>query len=90
METMKNELTLPVAETLIGKKIKWHAPADSANEDYTGIDIIKTVDSSNQRRPLATESIEGDDLGFAFVEYEDGQDLCYSDGGRYISYEVME
>lgn len=52
---------------LIGKKVKWTAEAYEHNRRYNGVDIIKSVDLS-KHRPLETEVISGDNLGYAYLE----------------------
>ena len=78
---------------LIGKTIKWHAPAYKHNEDYTGISKILAVNTTD-RRPLKTETIEGKNLDYAFINEQDKDDvenglLCFSDGDRYVTFEVL-
>lgn len=82
-----NCLTIDKAKKLIGKKIKWGAPADPANVDYEGIAIIKEINKSN-RKPLVVETVEGDSLEYAFLDgvYDE---LCYSDGDRLVTFEVI-
>lgn len=91
---MENSLQLFIAEKqLIGKKIKWSAPAYKYNNDYQGVAIIKDV-NRNEHQPLICETISGDNLSFAFIDQYDNDDvdneiLSYSDGGRTVTYDVV-
>lgn len=84
------QLTLTTAKELINNTIKWTSPAYEGNEDYRGIARIKEVNNSD--RPIVCEVIEGDNLNFAFVEKGTPTEdhLCYSDGGRFISFEKVD
>jgi hypothetical protein len=75
--------------SLVGKTIKWNAPADRVNAPYTGIFKVSNVDMS-QRRPIAGENIEGDSLEYAFVD-QIGKltEICYSDSWRYVSFVIV-
>lgn len=85
-------LTTTDAKSLIGQTIQWYVEG-YANQNYSGICIIEHVEPT-ERRPLKTKTIEGDNLDYAFNEWEAGNKLdeflCYSDGDRYIAYEVVE
>ena len=81
--------TLEQAEQLIGKTIKWTAPAYRANEDYEGTATILQVDSQ-KRNPIQVHVCCGDNLGFAFQRSTPYSELHFSDEGRLISYEVIE
>lgn len=94
-----NELSLEIAKTLVGKTIKWFAPADRANKPYTGIDKIISFDET-KKNPFTTESIEGDNLAYAFnqwidshwfkKEYGDSKNiLCFSDADRDLIFEIV-
>lgn len=78
---------------LVGKTISWKAPSYRMNKPYNGVSKIISTDSSN-KHPFKTETISGDNLDFAFVdEYARGDEkdiLCYSDGGRFVTYELLE
>lgn len=82
----KTTLTASNAKSLIGKKIQWNAPADSANAPYSGIAIITAVSDDNYR-PLTVQTIDGDDLKYAFLV--DGE-FNYSDGDRLVTFSVIE
>lgn len=88
-------LTISKATELISKTIKWSAPADSANAPVKGIARITSI-NPDEEKPIVSETIEGDDLSFAFSsDYEKriakhGEpDLAYGDSDRCISYEVI-
>lgn len=89
-----HDLTVGAAKALIGKKIRWQAPAYKGNGGrYSGVAVI--VEVKSDRRPLVTKDDEGG-LHFAFFEYyhlgETGDNilLAYSDGGRYLSYQLAD
>lgn len=90
-EFKMKDLTTKNAKTLIGKKIKWNAPADHANADYEGVAIIKEVDFS-KNHPLLVETVSGDSLEYAFLDktlqgdilYEE---FCYSDADRFVMFD---
>lgn len=91
---MLNSFLTPAdLQNLIGKKIKWFAPADRANADYNGVCIIKAVDL-NKRQPIVSEHISGDKLDYAFFEYGKlkamDEALCFSDGDRYLTYQILD
>lgn len=76
--------------TLIGKTIKWNAPSAKENRPYSGTDKIISVNLGN-RNPLKTESIEGDDLQYAFIDdLMDNELLSYSDSYRVVTYKIVE
>lgn len=87
------DLTITAAIEATGKKIRWQAPADRANSPYTGVAIINFIER-NDRRPLHTERIEGDYLDFAFFPFKDDAEkempICYSDGDRFVTFQVIE
>lgn len=90
---MKTILQIHTAQNLIGKTIKWTAPGSRENGPYTGLAKITSVDAS-RRRPITSETIEGDDLDYAFVNEYSAEDvemglLCYSDGDRYVTFEEV-
>lgn len=75
---------------LIGKIIKWQAPADSANAPYKGVAKIESVASKTFKATI----ISGDDLNYAFLDkMSDGtilsNDYCYSDSDRAITFEEI-
>lgn len=90
---MKTQLTPEVATQIVGKKIRWNAPASRYNDPYKGIAIINVVEKKD-RRPIHATTIEGDDLNYAFNEWDESRHinrpLCYSDGDRYIEFEIIE
>lgn len=73
---------------LVGKTIKWQAPAAEGNETYGGIARIIGV-NKEERFPITVETVSGDNLHFAFVDsfQEDGT-MSYSDDDRYVTYEL--
>ncbi len=84
-------LTSGGADFLIGKKIKWTAPAYEGNSTYKGVAIIESV-KQKERRPITSKTISGDKLDYAFHEFDQKDEddpLAYSDGGRYITYEII-
>jgi hypothetical protein len=75
-------------KTLVGKTIKWSAPGYRANGNYSGVAKITGV--KDERNPLVSETISGDNLEYAFVdEMSDGL-LAYSDSYRIVTYEIVE
>lgn len=75
---------------LIGKTIKWQAPADHANAPYKGVAKIESIDS----KKFSATTISGDDLNYAFLDkMSDGtilsNDYCYSDSDRAITFEEI-
>lgn len=89
---MRTILQIHTAQELIGKTIIWNAPASKYNATYGGVAKIVSVDPDN-RRPIKTETISGDYLDYAFVDEYEKEDvemglLCYSDGGRHVTFEV--
>ena len=92
---MEKLLTLRVAKSIIGKTIRWQAPAYRANYPYSGVTKIVSVDPS-QRRPIKSsesQPLTHGSLDFAFKWSDnDGEDepLCFSDGGRYITFEIID
>lgn len=52
----------------MGVVLEWRAPKDECNGGYYhGKDVILAV-NENERKPLITKCIEGDDLSFAITE----------------------
>lgn len=83
-------LTIKEAQNLIGKTIKWSAPSGRSNSRYGGIAVIDAVTVA--RKPLTATTIDGDNINYAFMFYAPiavNDDICYSDGDRYISYEIV-
>lgn len=87
------ELTPNLAKNLIGKTIEWFAPSSQYNLPYEGVALIKAIDL-NKRNVIVAETISGDDLNYAFNEWKEGTELndplCYSDGGRHITFTINE
>ena len=83
-------LTTENLEILKGKKIRWYAPASKYNNNYTGVALIKEINIS-ERRPIKSETIEGDDLDYAFVDdiMNDGS-ISYSDSFRNVTFKISE
>lgn len=83
-------LTTSNVESLNGKKIRWYAPASKWNENYTGIALITSVDVS-ERRPIKSETLDGDTLDYAFVDdlMNDGS-ISYSDSYRNVTFKIVE
>ena len=94
---MKTLNTKEEIKALEGKTIRWMAPAYYMNSPFGGIAIIKEVNFLNYdelygcfRRVIKAETVEGDDLNFAFAErYFGNVCLCYSDSGRFVSVEEV-
>ena len=82
---------------LAGQTIKWSAPSFEENKPYGGIAQILRVSFDNYdetykvyRNIIIARTIEGDDLNYAFAEvYGESLELCYSDGGRFITYKSI-
>ena len=84
------ELTTENVESLIGKKIRFTAPAYRMNKDYEGVCIIKSIDYAH-RNALECECLEGDDLSYAFLEdYGTPRSFAYTDSGRTVFVEEVE
>lgn len=89
-ETGWNLMQVYGLENLVGKKVKWKAPASKYNKDYEGIDIINEV-NLNERRPLVCTCIEGDELKYAFIDdLADNAVLSYSDSYRFVTYQILD
>lgn len=91
---MKTVLQIHTANQLIGKTIKWTATGSRENGLYNGLSKITAVDPTN-RRPITSETLEGDNLDFAFVNQYSAEDvefglLSYSDGDRYVTFEEVK
>lgn len=86
-------MLLDVLPDLIGKKIRWYAPAYRMNKDYTGVAIITSVDVNN-RKPITSATLEGDELFYAFIDDMDSVDgrqvISYSDSYRNVTFEFLE
>lgn len=80
-------LTSKNVSDVIGKKISWTAPAYEGNRPYRGVAIINLVSwGTMDDRPLTCETIEGDDLRYAFM---DGEDFVYSDSDRQVTFQII-
>jgi len=80
-------LTSKNVSDVIGKQIRWTAPAYKHNAPYKCIAIINIVlNSTVTRFPLVCETIEGDNLSFAYL---DGEDFVYTDNGRQVTFEII-
>lgn len=84
---MSTLLSISEAKNLVGKQIKWSSPGYHMNGNYGGVAVITSVVEG--RNPIGCEMVSGDELFFAFVEFPVDDILCYSDGGRYITYEIL-
>jgi hypothetical protein len=71
--------------SLIGKTIKWKAPAYHANAPYEGIAKINNV-LLGFRNPIVADIIEGDNINHAFIG--DGDNLAFSDSDRLIIFKI--
>lgn len=88
---MKNQIiTIQNLPTLVGKTIKWSAPAAQGNKAAKGIAKITAVDLS-KHQPITAEIIEGRNLQFAFIDrdYNPGGSIGFSDSDRYISFQIV-
>ena len=88
-ELVKEEEFLTVHKdhlpNLLGKTIKWKAPAYRGNSPYGG--VAKIVEIKDDRRPVISTNFEGDNLDFCFID--DGF-LAYSDSDRLVTYVLNE
>lgn len=90
---MKTKMTLTTntARQLQGKTIKWNVQG-YRGQNYGGIAKIVSV-ATDDRLPLKTETISGDNLSFAFNAWGAGKklddNLCYSDDDRFINYQTV-
>jgi hypothetical protein len=82
-------LTSENLPSLVGKTITWAAPAYRNNEPYGGVCKITAVDM-NERRPIKAETIEGDEIWFAFQDEFNPGHISYSDSDRFVSFEVVQ
>lgn len=80
------ELTSKNVGSLIGKTIKWKAPAYSANEPYGGEVQISEVLFDGKINPIIP--FEGDNITFAFLD--DEGNYCYSDENRFITFQILD
>lgn len=85
----KQLLTAEILPSLLGKTINWSAPAYKGNEPYEGVAKITAVDME-QRRPITAETIEGDEIWFAFQDEFNPGHISYSDSDRFVGFEVIE
>ncbi len=94
-----NTLTITAAKKLIGKTIKWVGTIYEGNEGYFGMGAdggiakITEVDAQS-RNPITADKIKGADMKYIFNEWGAGKNiekpLCYSDGDRYVSFEIIK
>ena len=80
------QMTFTALLGLLGKRIRWSAPASSYNRPYQGVATITGVLAA--RRPILSETIEGDMLSVARID-DDGM-MVYSDDFRFITFEIIE
>jgi hypothetical protein len=85
----KQLLTSEILPSLVGKTISWGAAAGKGNESYKGVAKITAVDMS-ERRPITAETIEGDDIWYAFQDEFNPGHISYSDSDRFVGFEVIE
>lgn len=70
------KITKENISNLLGKTIRWSAPAAEGNFPYGGLARITAV-KAEERNPLTTDELAGCTLDLAF--FPDGSDtLCYS------------
>lgn len=69
-------------DKFVGKRIKFHVTAYSANYDYVGVGVIKGYDLT-KRNPIEWEAESGDTLEFA--GFDGYQDFWLSDEDRHIT-----
>lgn len=82
------KITKSNISNLLGKTIRWSAPAAEGNFPYGGLARITEV-NANETNPLKTEELAGCTLDLAF--FPDGSDtLCYSDAGREVDASVFD
>jgi len=89
-------LSLTKLKKIVGKTIKWNAPAYHANSGffgkglYGGITKITEIDSSLRRPILQEQKVDekSDSIIFAFVDAD--SILNYSDSDRLVSFEIIE
>lgn len=77
-------LTKENVTSLLGKTIKWKAPAYHANDGYGGTFHINEITFSGQINGIV---IQGDDLKHAYLE---GNDYAYSDDDRFVTFLLTE
>ena len=83
-------LTTKNLKELQGKRIKWFAPAYKYNNDYTGECIITNV-NLEERRPIKSETISGDNLDYAFIDdLMNNGSISYSDSYRNVTFEKIK
>lgn len=82
------KITKSNISNLLGKTIRWSAPAAEGNFPYGGLARITAV-NAEERNPLTTDELAGCTLDLAF--FHDGSDtLCYSDAGREVDASVFD
>jgi hypothetical protein len=74
---------------ILGRTIKWFAPAYKANKDYGGIAKITDIHLT-ETHPITAEIISGDNLNHAISDATTDGYVALSDSDRPISYEVIE
>lgn len=93
MNTELKIMTVSNVTGLIGKKIRWYAPAYKHNKPYTGVAIITSVDVT-KHKPITCAVLEGDELFYAFVDDYDFHEgikcISYSDSYRNVTFEIIE
>lgn len=83
-------LKLKDLEHLKGKTIYWNCSAYRYNEPYKGIAIISEVNLEEDRPLWNVETIEGDDLKYAFVDECPDQPIAYSDSDRHVHFVLID
>ncbi len=83
---MKTILTTSNIQAFISKDVRFSVSAYEGNADYTGVAHIEGYDELS--RKIYVKAISGDNLGFAFVDY-DGEHFAYSDADRWIEIEEV-
>lgn len=78
------KLTKSDISNLLGKTIRWSAPAAEGNAPYGGLARITAIDA-DKKYPFTTDELAGCTLDLAF--FPDGSDtLCYSDADRHVDF----
>lgn len=87
MELLKNDAKS--LNAILGKTIKWFAPAYKANKDYGGIAKVTDIHITEEY-PISADIISGDNLNHAFSNATTDGYVALSDSDRPVSYEVVE
>jgi hypothetical protein len=88
MYTQINQrLTSDNISNLFGKIIKWTAPSSNINAPYEGICRLVSLNGFNEKRPIVSVTIYGDDLEFARLT-ESGE-FVYSDDYRFVTFKEV-